>query len=81
MQIDIADVKAAAKSAGVPDHQMFLPATAPSGVGINEYYKTEEEYFHAFAAELSKEYRAIPRPASCSRWTIHSCRTFSSSRA
>jgi 5-methyltetrahydropteroyltriglutamate--homocysteine methyltransferase len=38
---------------------VFLPATAPSGVGINEYYKTEEEYFHALAAELNKEYRAI----------------------
>ena len=38
---------------------VFLPATAPSGVGINEYYKTEEEYFHALAGELGKEYRAI----------------------
>ena len=38
---------------------MFLPATAPSGVGINEYYKSDEEYFHALAAELNKEYRAI----------------------
>src|SRR5262249_16912734 len=59
LQIDIANVRAAAKAAGVPDHRVFLPATAPSGVGINEYYKTEEEYFHALAAELNKEYRAI----------------------
>jgi len=59
LQTDIANVKAAAKAAGVADHHVFLPATAPSGVGINEYYKTEEEYFHALAAELSKEYRAI----------------------
>ena len=59
LQIDIANVKAAAKAAGVPDHQVFLPATAPSGVGINEYYRTDEEYFHALAAELNKEYRAI----------------------
>ena len=59
VQIDIANVKAAAKAAGVPDHHVFLPATAPSGVGINEYYKTDEEYFHALAAELNKEYRAI----------------------
>ena len=57
--IDIANVKAAAKAVGVPDYHVFLPATAPSGVGINEYYKTEEEYFHALAAELNKEYRAI----------------------
>src|SRR5713226_2243221 len=59
LQIDIANVKAAAKAAGVPDDQVFLPATAPSGVGINEYYKSDEEYFHALAAELNKEYRAI----------------------
>jgi 5-methyltetrahydropteroyltriglutamate--homocysteine methyltransferase len=59
LQIDIDNVKAAAKAAGVPDHHVFLPATAPSGVGINEYYKSEEEYFHAIAAELNKEYKAI----------------------
>ena len=59
LQIDIDNVKAAAKAAGVPDNHVFLPATAPSGVGINEYYKSDEEYFHALAAELNKEYRAI----------------------
>jgi 5-methyltetrahydropteroyltriglutamate--homocysteine methyltransferase len=59
VQTDIANVKAAAKAVGVPDHHVFLPATAPAGVGINEYYKTDEEYFHAVAAELNKEYRAI----------------------
>ena len=59
LQADIANVKAAAKAAGVPDHQVFLPATAPSGVGLNEHYKSEEEYFHALAVELNKEYRAI----------------------
>jgi 5-methyltetrahydropteroyltriglutamate--homocysteine methyltransferase len=56
---DIANVKAAAKAAGVPDAHIFLPATAPSGVGVNEYYKTDEEYFHAVAAALGHEYRAI----------------------
>jgi 5-methyltetrahydropteroyltriglutamate--homocysteine methyltransferase len=59
LQTDIANVKAAAKAAGVPDHRVFLPATAPSGVGINEYYKSDEEYYYALAAELNKEYRAI----------------------
>jgi 5-methyltetrahydropteroyltriglutamate--homocysteine methyltransferase len=59
LQTDIANVKAAAKAVGVPDHHVFLPATAPSGVGINEYYKTDEEYFHALATELAKEYKAI----------------------
>lgn len=56
---DIANVKAAAAAMGVSNDHVFLPATAPSGVGQNEYYKTEEEYFHALAAELNKEYRAI----------------------
>ena len=59
LQTDIANVKAAAKAAGVADDHVFLPATAPSGVGLNEYYKTDEEYFQALAAELNKEYRAI----------------------
>ena len=59
LQTDIANVKAAAKAAGVPDHRVFLPATAPSGVGLNEYYKSDEEYYHALAVELNKEYRAI----------------------
>ena len=59
VQKDIANVKAAAKAAGVSDAHVFLPATAPAGVGINEYYKSEEEYFHALAAELAKEYKAV----------------------
>jgi 5-methyltetrahydropteroyltriglutamate--homocysteine methyltransferase len=59
VQMDIANVKDAAKAAGIPDHHVFLPATAPSGVGTNEYYKSEEEYFHALSEELRKEYKAI----------------------
>jgi 5-methyltetrahydropteroyltriglutamate--homocysteine methyltransferase len=59
LKIDIANMKAAAKAGGIPDKRVFLPATAPSGVGINEYYRTEEEYFHALAGEIGKEYRAI----------------------
>jgi 5-methyltetrahydropteroyltriglutamate--homocysteine methyltransferase len=59
VQRDIANLKKAAAAAGIADAHVFLPATAPSGVGINEYYKTEEEYFHALAGELAKEYRAI----------------------
>jgi 5-methyltetrahydropteroyltriglutamate--homocysteine methyltransferase len=59
LQTDIANVKAAAKAAGVADDHVFLPATAPSGVGRNEYYKSDEEYFQALAGELGKEYRAI----------------------
>ena len=59
VQIDIDNVKAAAAAAGVANEHVFLPATAPSGVGINEYYKSDEEYFNALAAEMGKEYHAI----------------------
>jgi len=59
VQRDIANVKAAAKAAGIADEHVFLPATAPSGVGRNEYYKSDEEYFHALAGEMAKEYKAI----------------------
>jgi 5-methyltetrahydropteroyltriglutamate--homocysteine methyltransferase len=56
---DIDNVKAAAKAAGVADDHVFLPATAVAGVGVNEYYKSDDEYFDALAAEMAKEYRAI----------------------
>jgi 5-methyltetrahydropteroyltriglutamate--homocysteine methyltransferase len=59
LRTDIDNVKAAAAAAGVANEHVFLPATAPSGVGLNEYYKSDEDYFHALAAEMSKEYRAI----------------------
>jgi 5-methyltetrahydropteroyltriglutamate--homocysteine methyltransferase len=36
-----------------------MPAIAPSGVGLNDYYKSEEEYFHAVGAALRREYQAI----------------------
>jgi 5-methyltetrahydropteroyltriglutamate--homocysteine methyltransferase len=54
---DIANLKAAAAAAGA--HGVFMPAVSPSGVGTNEYYKTEEEYFHAVGAALHTEYKAI----------------------
>ena len=59
VQKDIANLKAAARAAGVSDEQVFLPATAVSGVGSNEYYKTDEEYFQAVGAALRHEYQAI----------------------
>ncbi|MGZ5854703.1 MAG: hypothetical protein ACXWJ0_11265, partial [Xanthobacteraceae bacterium] len=59
VQRDIANVKAAAKAAGVSNDHVFLPATAASGVGKNEYYKSDEDYFHALGAEMGKEYKAI----------------------
>jgi 5-methyltetrahydropteroyltriglutamate--homocysteine methyltransferase len=58
---DIANLKAAAQALGLSAERIFLPATAPSGVGGNAYYRTEEEYLQALAVELGKEYRAIVR--------------------
>ena len=54
---DIDNLKAAAADA----HALgaFMPAVAPSGVGTNEYYRTEEEFFHAVGAALRTEYKAI----------------------
>ena len=56
---DIENVRAAAKAAGIETQHVFLPATAPSGVGLNEYYKSDEEYFQAVAVALGEEYKAI----------------------
>jgi 5-methyltetrahydropteroyltriglutamate--homocysteine methyltransferase len=36
-----------------------MPAVAPSGVGSNEYYRSNEEYLHAVGAALRNEYQAI----------------------
>ncbi|MGA3306672.1 MAG: cobalamin-independent methionine synthase II family protein [Stellaceae bacterium] len=57
IQRDIANLKAAMKSAGA--RAAFMPSVAPSGVGRNEYYKNDAEFFAAVASALSEEYRAI----------------------
>ena len=57
LQRDIDNLKAAA--AGAKAKAAFMPAIAPSGVGLNEYYKTQEEYFHAVGAAMRTEYKAI----------------------
>jgi 5-methyltetrahydropteroyltriglutamate--homocysteine methyltransferase len=44
---------------GVPHVAAFMPAVAPSGVGENEYYDTDEEFFYAVGAALHTEYQAI----------------------
>lgn len=54
---DIENLKAAADRAHA--HGAFVPAVAPSGVGTNEYYRTDEEFFHAVGAALRTEYKAI----------------------
>ena len=57
LQRDIDNLKAAL--AGVPHVAAFMPAVAPSGVGENEYYNTDEAFFHAVGAALHSEYQAI----------------------
>ncbi len=39
--------------------EVFVPAVAPSGVGRNEHYRTDEEYLFAVAEAMHTEYRAI----------------------
>jgi 5-methyltetrahydropteroyltriglutamate--homocysteine methyltransferase len=54
---DIENLKAAV--AGLQVEDAFMPAVAPSGVGSNEYYRSNEEYLHAVGAALRNEYQAI----------------------
>src|ERR687886_563069 len=47
LQRDIDNLKAAL--AGVQAAEVFMPAVAPSGVGRNKYYRSDEEYLFAVA--------------------------------
>ena len=54
---DIANLKAATK--GLAIEGVFMPSVAPSGAGLNEYYRNEEEYFQAIGEAMRHEYMAI----------------------
>jgi 5-methyltetrahydropteroyltriglutamate--homocysteine methyltransferase len=54
---DISNLKSAL--AATPAHGAFMPSVAPSGVGHNEYYRSEEEYLYAVGEALREEYTAI----------------------
>lgn len=54
---DIDNLKAALDVVSPVD--AFIPVIAPSGVGENEYYASEEEYLFAVAEALRVEYRTI----------------------
>jgi 5-methyltetrahydropteroyltriglutamate--homocysteine methyltransferase len=54
---DIDNLKAALQ--GVEAEEAFMPAVAPSGVGKNEYYRSEAEYMHAISEAMRTEYQAI----------------------
>jgi 5-methyltetrahydropteroyltriglutamate--homocysteine methyltransferase len=57
LQRDIDNLRAARRSVVAED--VFVPAVAPSGVGRNEYYDSDEEYFFAVGDALKAEYQAI----------------------
>jgi len=54
---DIENLKAAVS--GLHAQAVFMSSVAPSGVGSNEFYPTEEEFFQAAGAALRTEYKAI----------------------
>ena len=54
---DIDNLRAALES--LPHEDVFMPSVAPSGVGFNQYYPSEEEYFHAAGEAMREEYLAI----------------------
>lgn len=54
---DIDNLKDAVR--GLKVEEAFMPAVAPSGVGVNEYYRSEEEYLQAVGEALRSEYQAI----------------------
>jgi 5-methyltetrahydropteroyltriglutamate--homocysteine methyltransferase len=57
LERDIANLKEATRGSEV--EEIFMPAVAPSGVGRNAYYDTDEDYFFAVADALHTEYQAI----------------------
>ena len=54
---DIDNLKSAL--GGLNSEEAFMPAVAPSGVGANEYYRSDEEYLAAVGEALREEYLAI----------------------
>ena len=57
LQRDIANLKAALK--GVKVEGAFIPASAPSGVGYNDYFKSDAAFFEAVGEAMRTEYKAI----------------------
>jgi len=57
IQRDIANLKQALT--GLSAEDVFMPSIAPSGVGSNNYYRTDEDYFVAVGDAMRNEYLAI----------------------
>ena len=57
---DLANLKAAA--AAHPNREVFFTSVAPASTaysGVNEYYKSDEEYVYAIAEAMRQEYLAV----------------------
>ncbi len=54
---DLENLKAACDKVG--GVRAFVPSIAPSGVGRNDYYKTDEEFYNAVGEAMRTEYLAI----------------------
>jgi 5-methyltetrahydropteroyltriglutamate--homocysteine methyltransferase len=57
---DLENLKAAA--AAYPEREVFFTSVAPASVaynGVNEYYKSDEEYVYAIAEAMRREYLAV----------------------
>ncbi len=57
---DITNLRGAVDALGASwSGEVFMPSVAPSGVGENQYYSSEEEYLFAVADALRTEYAEI----------------------
>jgi 5-methyltetrahydropteroyltriglutamate--homocysteine methyltransferase len=60
LERDLGNLRAAVDALGSDwSGDVFMPAIAPSGVGGNAHYSTEQEYLFAVADALQSEYEAI----------------------
>jgi len=57
MKRDLANLRKAVDA--VKCEGAFMPSTAPSAVGFNEFYKDDAEFFHAVGEAMRTEYLAI----------------------
>ena len=57
LQADLDNLQSAVDKFGCDE--AFMPCIAPTGVGHNDYFPTEEEYIFAVADAMAEEYKAI----------------------
>ncbi|MEM1084932.1 MAG: cobalamin-independent methionine synthase II family protein [Verrucomicrobiota bacterium] len=57
LKVDLENLRAAADKLGC--EEAFMPCSAVTCVGVNKYYKSDEEYMFALADALAEEHKAI----------------------